>query len=107
MITHVLACGARALEPPPRDLDGRGLRPALVDGRAGALAEHDQLLDGRRALGVARDERDRARVLLREQRASFATAVVLPEPCRPATRITVGGRDANAIPGASRRPSSP
>ena len=46
---------------------GDDLRPALVDGRAGALAEHDELLDRRRALRVARHERDRARVLLRQQ----------------------------------------
>ena len=30
--------------------------------------------------------------------ASFAVAVVLPDPCRPAMRITVGGRGANATP---------
>ena len=29
---------------------------------------------------------------------SFAHAVVLPEPCRPAMRITVGGRGENVIP---------
>src|SRR6201999_2469548 len=30
--------------------------------------------------------------------ASLAVAVVLPEPCRPAIRITVGGRGENVIP---------
>ena len=30
--------------------------------------------------------------------ASLAVAVVLPEPCRPAIRITVGGRGENASP---------
>ena len=33
---------------------------------------------------------------LRSSSASLAAAVVLPEPCRPASRITVGGRPANA-----------
>src|SRR5581483_7283907 len=31
-------------------------------------------------------------------RASLAVAVVLPEPCRPAIRITVGGREEKASP---------
>ena len=39
------------------------------------------------------------RCSVRSSRASLAAAVVLPEPCRPAIRITVGGREANVMPG--------
>ena len=39
----------------------------LVDGRAGALAHHDELLDGRRALHVAGRDRHRAAVLAPQQ----------------------------------------
>src|SRR5881392_304566 len=37
---------------------------------------------------------------LRRSSASLAAAVVFPEPCRPASRITVGGRPVNASPDA-------
>src|SRR5439155_13551025 len=36
------------------------------------------------------------RFSFRSRSASFAAAVVFPEPCRPASRITVGGRPPNA-----------
>ena len=48
-----------------------------------------ELRHGGGPLQVGRDERG-ADPLLAEQQASFAAAVVLPEPWRPASRITVG-----------------
>ena len=56
-------------------------------------AEHAQLLDGRRALEVGRDQ-VRLAALLLEPAASFAAAVVLPAPWRPASKMTVGGLEA-------------
>ena len=59
-------------------------------GTSTALAEHAQLLDRGGALEVGADEQ-RAAALLLSQRASLPTAVVFPEPCRPAIITTVGG----------------
>ena len=58
-----------------------------------ALAEDPQLLDGRGALQVGADEQHAACPSCSRRRASFAAAVVLPEPWRPAIRMTVGGCD--------------
>ena len=71
----------------------------LVDVGADLRAELHELVDGGRAVDVACGERDRRAVLRRagSARASRA-AVVLPEPCRPAMRITVGGRGENVMP---------
>ncbi len=54
-------------------------------------AERAQLLDGGGTLEVGADEQRLAALAL-NQRASLPEAVVLPEPWRPAIRITVGGR---------------
>ena len=53
-------------------------------------AELLELLDGRRAVQVGGDERSEC-PSLRSSSASFAAVVVLPEPWRPASMITVGG----------------
>ena len=65
------------------------LRSPLIDRNLDLLAELLELVDRGGALQVGGDER---RVLpsLRSISASFAAAVVLPEPWRPASRITVG-----------------
>ena len=52
----------------------------LVDGRAGLLADLDQLLDGRRAVDVAGRHRHVASRPPSGSRASLPQAVVLPEP---------------------------
>ena len=49
-----------------------------------------ELLDGSGPLQVAGGEGDVLVLLRRAALPSFAQAVVLPEPCRPAIRITVG-----------------
>ena len=87
---HVAALGAGLLERPGGDLDRVGVGALLVDVGAGALADRDQLLDRGRAVDVAGGEGDVLALPRRRCRASFAQAVVLPEPCRPAIRITVG-----------------
>ena len=68
----------------------------LVDVGAGPLADRHELLDRGRALGVAGGEGDLLALLARGSLASFAQAVVLPEPWRPAIRITVGPLEAKA-----------
>ena len=62
-----------------------------VDGDLDLLAELLQLVDRGRALEVGGDEAG-LRPSFRSNSASFAAAVVLPEPWSPASRITVGGR---------------
>ena len=57
---------------------GATLGALLVDGRAGALAEHDELLDGRRAL---RCRRPRARPSCGARCASSARASPPPSSC--------------------------
>ena len=53
----VLAGRLRLAERPFRDLDGIAVGPLLVDLRASPLANRHELLDGRRPLRVARDQR--------------------------------------------------
>ena len=79
------------------DLDRVARRcPARRRRRPPALADRDQLLDRGRA-GRRRRRRARRPCPARcRQRASLAQAVVLPEPCRPAIRITVGPAEAKA-----------
>ena len=96
-VEPVLAGG---VEPEPRRLDGIA-SVERVDRDLDLPAELLELVDRRRALEVAGDER-RALASFRRSSASFAAAVVLPEPCRPASRITVGGR-----PNASRESPEP
>ena len=83
------------------DVDRVLVGALLVDLGAGLGADLDELVDRGRAVDVARGDGDRRAVLLLEVRASFAVAVVLPEPCRPAMRITVGGRGENVMPAAA------
>ena len=78
-------------ERPLGDVDGIALRPLRVEGRARLLGRaRCELLDGGRPLGVAGRDRDACCAPRPSCFASFAVAVVLPEPCRPAIRITVG-----------------
>ena len=101
---------AGLLERPGGDLDRVGVGALLVDVGAGALADRDQLLDRGGAVDVAGGERDVLAVLAQEHRASLAQAVVLPEPCRPAIRITVGplgGEGELAAGAAHQRRSAP
>ena len=77
-----------------------GLRGVDVDA---GLAGHDrQLVDGVGALQVGGDEQRRVALAL-SQRPSLPASVVLPEPWRPASMITVGDCLANR----SRRVSPP
>ena len=64
---HVAALAARARERPLGDLHRVVVGAPLVRLRARALAEDHELLDRRRALGVARRERDRRGALLAQE----------------------------------------
>ena len=66
------------------------------------LAELLELIDRGRALEVARRRAPARLPSWRRRSASFAAAVVLPDPWSPARRITVGGR-----PNASRESPEP
>ena len=99
-MTTSLARLARGVEAALDRLD-RVLRVGAVDGDLDLAAELLELVDRGRALQVGRDER-RLLPSLRSLSASFADVVVLPEPWRPASRITVGG-----LPNASRESPEP
>ena len=90
--TSLPSCVAR-FERPGGDLHRIALGPLLIHRRARLRADLDELLDGRRAVDVAGRHARRSRSAPRAgSAASFAVAVVLPDPCSPAIRITVGGR---------------
>ena len=65
------------------------------DRHADALAEHAELLDRGRALEVGADEQRPAALASRAGGRASPTAVVFPEPWRPASITTVGGFDAH------------
>ena len=92
---HVLAVTLRLVERPRGDLARVAVGALLVDGRAGLLPDLDELLDGRGPVDVAGRERHVLPCSFFSRRASLAQAVVLPDPWRPAIRITVGGVGAN------------
>jgi len=75
----------RAPQRPLREGD-RVVRRVVVDLHGDLAREHGELLPGGRAADVGRDD-ERVRPCEASRRASFATVVVLPEPCSPATRI--------------------
>ena len=58
---------------------------------AGPLAEHLQLLHGVRPLQVGGDQQRRVALARTATWPSLPASVVLPEPCRPASMMTVGG----------------
>ena len=93
---HVVAGGAGLPQRPLGDLGRAALGALLVHLGAGPLAHGDELLDRRGALGVAGGQSDALPLPRRACLASFAQAVVLPEPCSPAIRITVGPEPAKA-----------
>ena len=55
------------------------------------LADHLQLVDRVGALQVGRDQQRGVPLLASASSPSLPASVVLPEPCRPASMITVGG----------------
>ena len=69
----------------------------------GPAAEHLELPDRVGPLKVGRDQQRLVALPLQPAGASLPASVVLPEPCRPASMITVGGCFANC----SRRASPP
>ena len=89
-------CALAWPERPLGDVDGVALGALRVDGRADLLAERLQLLDRRRALRVAGGEGRRSCPRRSGAWRAWRVAVVLPEPCRPAIRITVGRLEAKA-----------
>ena len=104
----VVLLGPRLLDAHPGDGDGVTERPGALagaedgvvaahvaalgreDGDAGALADDLELGDGVGALEVGRDEERRVPWSL-SHLPSLPAKVVLPEPCRPASMMTVGG----------------
>ena len=64
---HVLAVALGLVARPGGDLDRVGVGPALVDGRAGLVADLDELLDGGGAVDVAGGDADRGAVLLAQE----------------------------------------
>jgi hypothetical protein len=68
------------------------------DRHPGALADDLELGDGVGALQVGGHEQ-RGVALVLEPLPSLPASVVLPEPCRPASMMTVGGCLANASAG--------
>ena len=84
---------------PPRPVERRRRRsrPAAgrrVDGKKSTptcAGQRLQLLDRRRTVDVGADDQHLLLLLARAARASLAAVVVLPAPCRPASRITAGG----------------
>ena len=82
----------RFLEAAPR-ATATGSVGLRVHRHADALAEHAQLLDRGRALQVGADEQRPPTLALRGAWRAWPTAVVFPEPCRPAIITTVGGFD--------------
>ena len=81
----VLRLGQRAGRAPHRIQIAR-----RVEGLHARLLRHDrQLLDRRRAPDVGRHQQ-RMPALLRQPPSELADVVVLPEPCRPSSRMTRG-----------------
>ena len=85
----------RALDAVAHRLD-RVASLVRVHGHVDLRAELDQLVDRGGALQVGGDERGLAASFFSSS-ASLPAAVVLPEPCSPASRIVVGGRGEKAI----------
>ena len=95
----VLALRLGPVERPAGDVDRVAVGALLVDVGADLRADLDELVDRGRAVDVAGGDRDRRAVLARAGSGrAWRVAVVLPEPCRPAMRITVGGRGENVTP---------
>ena len=91
----VAAVGLRALDAVAHGLDRVGAL-LRVDRHVELRAELDRAARSRPGAG---GRRRRARASCRpsaSRSASLPAAVVLPEPCRPASRIVVGGLGANA-----------
>ncbi len=94
-IDDVAPVGLRALDAVAHGLH-RVAALVGVDGDADLRAELHELVDRGRPLEVGGDERGLACPSFWSSSASLPAAVVLPEPCRPASRIVVGGRGENA-----------
>ena len=102
---HVVIVRPRPLERAPRDR-----RPARRRGRrehvdADLRARASRAARSPRAGRRRRRSRSTFFFCSRNRRASFAAVVVLPAPCRPASRITAGGRVARSS-GAAASPIS-
>ena len=89
-------CALAPARAPARTAATGSLALRAVDRDLDLLAELLELVDRGRALEVGGDERRACVPSLRRSSASLAAVVVLPEPWRPASRITVGGRPAKA-----------
>ena len=79
---------ASAVSAPAARATG-SISPAGRAPDAACFAEHRQLLDGGRPSHVGRHQQ-RVPALAPSHRPSFAAVVVLPEPCRPSSRMTRG-----------------
>ena len=87
--TDPSALVAGLLDPLATDAD-RILRLFVrIDGDTQLLTDDVQLVNGSRALQVGRHEERSHSLLLQERLANLPQVVVLPEPCRPHSMITV------------------